>query len=100
MGYDTKEQITSHGLRATARTMIREHLGWDPDVTERHLARTSDEELGSSYDRAAFIAQRKTMVQQWADFLDELGAGKLPQPDSKGLQFIRKEPRSKLRFGT
>lgn len=100
MGYDTKEQITGHGFRATARTMIREHLGWDPDVIERHLAHTSDEELGSSYDRAEFIAQRKTMVQQWADFLDELEAGKLPQPDSKVLQFIRKQPRSKLRFGT
>jgi hypothetical protein len=40
------------------------------------------------------------MVQQWADFLDELEAGQLPQPDSKVLQFIRKESRSKLRFGT
>jgi integrase len=100
MGYDTKEEITGHGFRATARTMIREHLGWDPDVIERHLAHTSDEELGSSYDRAAFIAQRKAMVQQWADFLDELEAGQLPQPDSKVLQFIRKESRSKLRFGT
>lgn len=100
MGYDTKEEITGHGFRATARTMIREHLGWDPDVIERHLAHTSDEELGSSYDRAAFITQRKTMVQQWADFLDELEAGKLPKPDNKVLQFIRHQPRSELRFGT
>lgn len=98
MGYDTKEQITGHGFRATARTMIREHLGWDPDVIERHLAHTSDEELGSSYDRAEFIAQRKNMVQQWADFLDELEAGKLPQPDGKVLQFIREKPRSAFRL--
>jgi integrase len=100
MGYDTQEEITGHGFRATARTMIREHLGWDSDVIERHLAHASDEELGSSYDRAAFIAQRKAMVQQWADFLDELEAGKLPQPDSKILRFIRKQPRSEQRFGT
>jgi integrase len=93
MGYDTQEDITGHGFRATARTMIREHLGWDPDVIERHLAHTSDEELGSSYDRAVFIAQRKTMVQQWADFLDELEAGKLPQPEDNILQFIRQRPR-------
>jgi len=100
MGYDTREEITGHGFRATARTMIREHLGWDPDVIERHLAHASDEELGSSYDRAAFIAQRKEMVQQWADFLDELEAGKLPVPENKILQFIRHRPKRELQFGT
>lgn len=75
LGYDTKEQITGHGFRATARTLIRECLGWDKDVIERHLAHVSDEELGGSYDRATFLAQRREMVQAWADFLDELAAG-------------------------
>jgi integrase len=90
MGYDTKEQITGHGFRATARTMIREHLGWDRDVIERHLAHVSDEELGGSYDRATFLAQRRTMVQQWADFLDELEAGRMPVQDGDNvLQFVR-----------
>lgn len=94
MGYDTKEQITGHGFRATARTMIREYLGWDPDVIERHLAHVSDEELGGSYDRAVFLAQRKTMVQQWADFLDDLEAGKMPSSDLDDvLRFVR--PRSR-----
>jgi integrase len=97
MGYDTQEDITGHGFRATARTMIREHLGWDADVIERHLAHTSDEELGSSYDRAAFITQRKTMVQQWADFLDDLEAGKLPAAEDNVVQFIRQRPRVALR---
>lgn len=78
LGYDTKEQITGHGFRATARTMIREYLGWDRDVIERHLAHVSDEELGDSYDRATFLAQRREMVQLWADFLDELAKGKEP----------------------
>jgi integrase len=76
LGYDTKEQITGHGFRATARTMIREYLGWDRDVIERHLAHVSDEELGGSYDRTTFLAQRREMVQLWADFLDELAKGK------------------------
>ena len=78
LGYDTKEQITGHGFRATARTMIREYLGWDRDVIERHLAHVSDEELGGSYDRATFLAQRHEMVQLWADFLDDLAKGKEP----------------------
>lgn len=89
MGYDTREDITGHGFRATARTMIREHLGWDPDVIERHLAHVSDEELGGSYDRASFLAQRKEMVQQWADFLDDLEAGKLPVHNENVLRFVR-----------
>ncbi|MDN8616540.1 hypothetical protein [Variovorax ginsengisoli] len=46
VGYDTKEQITGHGFRATARTQFRELLGWDREVIERHLAHVSDEELG------------------------------------------------------
>jgi len=78
LGYDTKEQITGHGFRATARTMIREYLGWDRDVIERHLAHVSDEELGGSYDRATFLEQRREMVQLWADFLDDLARGKEP----------------------
>lgn len=89
MGYDTQEDITGHGFRATARTMIREYLGWDPDVIERHLAHVSDEELGGSYDRATFLAQRREMVQQWADFLDDLQAGKMPAQAENVLKFVR-----------
>ena len=89
MGYDTQEQITGHGFRATARTLIREYLGWDPDIIERHLAHVSDEELGSSYDRATFLAQCKEMVQQWADLLDDLEKGKLPAQAENVLLFVR-----------
>ena len=55
LGYDTKEEITGHGFRATARTLIRERLGWGREVIERHLAHASDESLGDSYDRATFL---------------------------------------------
>lgn len=78
LGYDTKEQITGHSFRATARTLIREFLGWDREVIERHLAHVSDEELGGTYDRTVFLAQRREMVQLWANLLDELAAGKEP----------------------
>jgi integrase len=76
LGYDTREEITGHGFRATARTLIRELLGWDREVIERHLAHVSDEELGGSYDRATFLAQRREMIQLWAYLLDDLAAGK------------------------
>lgn len=72
MGYDTQKQITGHGYRSMTRTMLKERLGWDKDVIERHLAHTSDEELGEAYDRTRFIEQRREMVQAWADYLDQL----------------------------
>lgn len=78
LGYDTQQDITGHGFRATARSMIREHLGWDVEVIERHLAHNSREELGEAYDRAKFVAQRQEMAQQWADFLDTLAAPPAP----------------------
>jgi len=80
LGYDTREQITGHGFRATARTLIRELLGWDREVIERHLAHVSDEELGGSYDRATHLHQRRRMIQAWADLLDDLAAGKKVKP--------------------
>lgn len=76
LGYDTREEITGHGFRATARTLIRELLGWDREIIERHLAHVSDEELGGSYDRATFLDQRRKMIQLWADLLDDLANGK------------------------
>ncbi len=82
LGYDTQEQITGHGFRATARTLIRELLGWDREVIERHLAHVSDEELGGSYDRATHLDQRRQMIQLWADLLDDLIAGKVIKPAS------------------
>jgi integrase len=86
LGYDTKEQITGHGFRATARTLIRELLGWDREVIERHLAHVSDEELGGSYDRTTHLEQRYRMIQVWADLLDALEAGKVIAPTSDLLR--------------
>lgn len=45
LGYSGQE-MTGHGFRATARTLIREQLGYDREILERHLAHGSDEELG------------------------------------------------------
>ena len=92
LGYDTREQVTGHGFRATARTLIRELLGWDREVIERQLAHVSDEELGGSYDRATHFAQRRRMVQAWADLLDHLAAGNVVEPARDMGGFVEKLP--------
>lgn len=73
LGYQGKQ--TWHGFRATGRTLVREALGYDPDVIEAQLAHTGQISHGGAYDRAAFIKERTTMVQQWADHLDKLRMG-------------------------
>ena len=75
MGYDTKTQITGHGFRAMARTLLHERLNIDPHIIEHQLAHKVPDALGSAYNRTKFIEQRKQMMQAWADYLDELKAG-------------------------
>ena len=75
MGYDTKTEITGHGFRAMARTILHEVLSTRPEVIEHQLAHRVPDALGSAYNRTQFLAERKTMMQQWADYLDKLKAG-------------------------
>lgn len=75
MGY-TSDDMTAHGFRAMARTIIVENIpGIDPGVIEAQLAHGKSGPLGSAYDRADFMEQRKKMMQTWADYLDQLRAG-------------------------
>jgi integrase len=75
MGYDTKTQITGHGFRAMARTILHERLNIDPHIIEHQLAHSVPDALGEAYNRTKFIDQRRLMMQQWADYLDELKSG-------------------------
>lgn len=75
MGYDTKTQITGHGFRAMARTILHERLNIDPNIIEHQLAHKVPDTLGAAYNRTKFIEQRKSMMQVWADYLDKLKAG-------------------------
>lgn len=75
MGYDTKQDITAHGFRAMARTILHERLNIDPYIIEHQLAHKVPDALGAAYNRTKFIEQRTAMMQQWADYLDELKAG-------------------------
>ena len=63
---------TAHGFRAMARTAIREKLHVDSEIIERQLAHSPSGSLGSAYDRTKFIDQRIPMMQDWADYLDEI----------------------------
>jgi len=73
LGY-TGEQVTGHGFRAMARTLLAE-MGWLPDAIERQLAHKPAGPLGAAYDRAQYLAERRKMMQAWADYLDSLRAG-------------------------
>ena len=75
MGYDTKTEITGHGFRAMARTILHEELHFKPEVIEHQLAHKVPDALGTAYNRTKFIKERKAMMQAWADYLDKLKAG-------------------------
>lgn len=72
LGIDTKNELTGHGFRAMARTILHEQLRFEPDVIEQQLAHKTPGPLGAAYARAKFIDQRKVMMQAWADYLDRL----------------------------
>ena len=74
MGFDGGT-IVGHGLRATARTLIHEILGFTPDAIEAQLAHIVPDRLGRAYNRTAHLAERRKMMQLWADYLDGLKAG-------------------------
>lgn len=75
MGYDTQAEITGHGFRAIAQTLGEQELGLDPKHIERQLAHSVANPLGTAYERAEFLKDRKVMMQRWSDYLDELKAG-------------------------
>lgn len=73
LGY-TGDQMTGHGFRAMARTLLAE-MGWKPDAIERQLAHKASGPLGAAYDRAQYLDERRKMMQSWADYLDQLRRG-------------------------
>ena len=69
MGYDTQREITGHGFRAMARTILHEELHFKPEVIEHQLAHKVPDALGAAYNRTRFIKERREMMQKWADYL-------------------------------
>jgi len=79
LGY-ANEDMTAHGFRAMARTMIAERLGIVPEVIEAQLAHAVADSLGRAYNRTQYLEQRRDMMTKWADYLDKLrdGAAVIP----------------------
>jgi len=63
--------MTSHGFRHTASTLLNE-LGYNADAIELQLAHASKDRIRATYNKAELLPERTTMMQQWADHLDEL----------------------------
>lgn len=78
MGY-SKEELTAHGLRATASTFLNESGLWNPDAIERALAHGDSNVVRGIYHRGKHWDERVRMAQWWSDYLDELREGKKRQ---------------------
>lgn len=71
MGY-SKDVVTAHGFRATARTILDEVLGERVDLIEHQLAHAVKDANGRAYNRTAHLPARREMMQRWADYLNGL----------------------------
>ena len=69
MGY-AKDEMTSHGFRATASTILNER-GFNPDVIEAALAHQDKNVIRRAYNRATYWPERVKLLQSWADLLDQ-----------------------------
>jgi integrase len=70
LGY-ASDEMTGHGFRAMACTCLNE-LGWHPDVIELQMAHAERNKVRAAYNRAERLAERKKMMQAWADYLNRL----------------------------
>jgi integrase len=73
LGY-SNEEMTGHGFRTMASTLLNEQ-GWHPDLIELQLAHAERNKVRAAYNKAQRLAERREMVQAWANFLDGLRAG-------------------------
>ena len=70
LGY-TSEEMTGHGFRSMASTLLNE-WGWNRDAIERQLAHSEQNGVRAAYNYAEHLPLRRKMMQAWADYLDEL----------------------------
>src|SRR5690606_4860026 len=81
LGY-TPDQMTAHGFRAMAATLLNEMGEWHPDAIERQLAHVDTNQVRRAYARGEYWDERVKMMQRWYDYLDELrDGGKILRPN-------------------
>ena len=83
-----KEEMSGHGFRAMARTLLDEVLGFRPDYIEHQLAHVVRDPHGRAYNRTAHLPERRKMMQDWADYLDRLRAGEKAEPTPAALPML------------
>jgi integrase len=74
MGY-AKDEMTGHGFRAMASTLLNEMGKWNPDAIERQLAHADNNAVRRAYTRGEYWNERVAMMQDWSDYLDQLRDG-------------------------
>lgn len=74
LGY-TKQQMTGHGFRAMAATLLNEMGIWNPDAIERQLAHADGNSIRRAYARGQYWDERVRMMDHWSDYLDQLRDG-------------------------
>ena len=73
--YFTKDEMSVHGFRAMARTIVDEVLGFRVDFIEHQLAHAVRDASGRAYNRTSHLPERHKMMQSWSDYLDTLKNG-------------------------
>lgn len=89
LGYTT-DQMTAHGFRAMAATLLNEMGEWNLDAIERQLAHVDTNQVRRAYARGEYWDERVAMMQHWSDYLDRLReGGKVLRPDFQAAQRSR-----------
>ncbi len=71
IGY-AKEEVSPHGFRASASSLLNESGKWNADAIERQLAHVENNDVRRAYARGEYWDERVLMIQWWADYLDQL----------------------------
>ena len=71
----SKDEVTAHGFRATASTLLNEMGKWNPDAIERQLAHIESNDVRRAYARGAHWDERVKMMRHWSNFLEGLQTG-------------------------